>query len=136
MHLLQIFFCDASMAVSSLTLPTISPSHCATALASTAGYCLGGCAPPRGRRQPTQMRLLLFGHNRRPTTAIHNVAGTGLDAGTIGGDAADSVAGAAASSTSAGRIGTAGASCAGGGACWVGRGHWRRDQHTGGHRSW
>ena len=57
-----------------------------------------------------------------PDRGQQDAAGAGHDAGTAVRDAAGSVAGARAASSSPGRAGPAGAICAGGGASWGGGG--------------
>jgi len=117
----------------SLTLPTISPSHCLSALASIVGYFQVPRAAARrleadGGRQ--RCGCGFFRHDRRPTAPGANVPGTGHQAGKIGHDAVGPVGGAGAASTSPGRADAAEASCASGaceegGVSAAGPAHWR-----------
>jgi len=105
----------------SQTLPTISPSHCLSALASFFGYYLVPRVAARrlvadGGRQ--RCGCCFFRRDCRLTAPSAIAAGAGCEAGTISRDAAVSICGAGAPSTSTDRAVSAGASCAGGGACW------------------
>jgi len=109
----------------SLALSTIAPSHCLSALASFLGYYQVPRAAARhlaadGGRQ--SCGCCFFRYDLRRTAPSGNAAGAGHEVGTIGRDAAGSVGGAGAPSTSAGRAGAARASCTSGSACWGGGG--------------
>jgi len=95
----------------------------------------GGNTPPRGQWRPAEVPLLPCQARPPPDRGQQDAAGAGHEAGTAGRDAACSVAGAGAASSSLGRAGPAGAICAGGGACWGGGRRRRWYRHTGGDRS-
>jgi len=98
------------------------PSHCLSVLASFFGYYQVPRAAARrlvtdGGRQ--RCGCCFFRRDRRLTAPSANAAGAGLEVGTISRDAACSMCGAGGvPSTSAHCADSAGASGAGGDACW------------------